>query len=229
MAARRAGARRTAIWQALLLVLGLLVFAGLIYAVGLWAVLDVLKHLGWLTPLIVLPYFTSYLVDSIGWWWILRHEFDASPENLRRAPHLLQLFSMRAAGEAVNAITPTVYLGGEPVKAWLLQRLGIALASALASVLVSKTALMLTQGGYVFLGLLVALHGWRPAVLLPLAAAVGVLLGVLTFGCLIGVQRRGLFVSLLGLSRRWDRAPGAPGRVGGGRARPGCPPAGFLR
>lgn len=203
MAATHAGARRAVPWQALFLVLGLLVFAGLIYGVGLWAILDVLKHLGWLTPLIVLPYFTSYFVDSVGWWWILRRDFDPSPAERRPEPHLLQLFSMRAAGEAVNAITPTAYLGGEPVKAWLLQRLGIPLAPALASVLVSKTALMLTQGGYVFLGLLVALHRWRPAVPLPLAAAVGVLLGVLTFGFLIGVQRRGLFVPLLGLSRRW--------------------------
>ncbi len=192
-------------WQAVFLVLGLLVFAGLLYGVGLLAILDVLEHLGWLTPLIVLPYVTSYLADSIGWWWILRREFDASRGNPRRAPHLLQLFGMRAAGEAVNAITPTAYLGGEPLKAWLLQRYDIPLAPALASVLVSKTALMLTQGGYVFLGLLVALHRWRPAVPLSLAVAVGLLLGILAFGLMIGAQRRGLFGSLLVLVRRWSR------------------------
>lgn len=204
MPTERAGARRAAIWQALFLVLGLVVFAGLIYGVGLGAILDVLGHLGWLTPLIALPYFTSYLVDSIGWWWILRYEFNASPGNPRRPPHLLHLFAVRAAGEAVNAVTPTAYLGGEPLKAWLLQRCGIPLAPALASVLVSKTALILTQGGYVFLGLLVALHRWRPAIPLSLAAAVGLLLGILTFGLLIGAQRRGLFGSLLALVRRWS-------------------------
>ncbi len=112
--------------------------------------------------------------------------------------------SRGAAGEAVNAITPTAYLGGEPIKAWLLQRRGIPLAPALASVLVSKTALMLTQGGYVFLGLLVVLHRWRPAIPLPLAAGVGLLLGILTFGLIIGAQRRGLFGSLLALVRRWS-------------------------
>ena len=204
MAEKRVGARRTAAWQALLLVLGLLVFAGLIYGVGPRAILDVLGHLGWLTPLIVIPYFTSYLVDSLGWWWILRHDFTASPRNPGPSPHLLQLFAMRAAGEAVNAVTPTAYLGGEPLKAWLLQRYGISLAPALASVLVSKTALMLTQGVFVFLGLLIALHRWWPAIPLPLAAAVGLLLGVLTFGGMIGAQRRGLFGFLLGLTRRWS-------------------------
>jgi putative membrane protein len=204
MAAEWARSRRTAGWQGLFLILGLLVFAGLIYGVGLRAVLDVLEHLGWLTPLFVLPYFTSYLVDSIGWWWILRHEFSITRGDPRPAPHLLQLFAMRAAGEAVNAITPTAYLGGEPLKAWLLQRYGIPLAPALASVLVSKTALMLTQGGYVFLGLLVALHRWQPGIPLPLAAVVGLLLGVLSFCLMVGAQRRGLFGSLLALLRRWS-------------------------
>jgi uncharacterized membrane protein YbhN (UPF0104 family) len=69
---------------------------------------------------------------------------------------------------------------------------------------VSKTALMLTQGGFVFLGLLLALHHWRSAIPLPVAAGVGLLLGILIFGVLIGVQRRGLFGLLLGLSRRWS-------------------------
>lgn len=204
MPGKRAGGRRTAAWQAVCLSLGLLAFAGLIYGVGPRAILNVLERLGWLTPLIVIPYFASYAVDSLGWWWILRHDFDASPRNPRPAPHLLQLFALRAAGEAVNAITPTAYLGGEPLKAWLLQRYGLGLVPALASVLVSKTALMLTQGGFVFLGLLIALHRWRPAIPLPVAAAAGVLLGALTFGLMIAAQRRGLFAFLLALSRRWS-------------------------
>lgn len=204
MPGNRAGRRRTVGWQVLFLILGVLVFAGLIYEVGLRAILDVLEHLGWLTPLIVLPYLTSYLLDNIGWWWILRREFDALSGNPRPAPRLLQLFGMRAAGEAVNAITPTAYLGGEPLKAWLLQRYGIPLAPALASVLISKTALMLTQGGYVLLGLLVALHRWRPAVPLSLAAAAGLLIGILTFALMVGAQRCHLFGSLLALLRRWS-------------------------
>jgi uncharacterized protein (TIRG00374 family) len=204
MTRRRPGAWRAAPWQALFLGLGLLLFAGLIYGVGLTAIRDVLVRLGWLTPVIAIPYFASYFVDSLGWWWILRRGFEVPAGNCGPAPRLLQLFAIRAAGEAVNAITPTAYLGGEPLKAWLLQRHGISLVSGLASVLVSKTALMLTQGAFVFLGLLVALHHGRSAIPLPVAAAVGLSLGILTFGLLIGVQRRGLFSLLLGLSRRWS-------------------------
>ena len=195
-------ARRPEVWQAVFLALGLGVFAMLIYGVGLRAVLSALGRLGWLTPLVVIPYLTSYLVDSIGWWWILRPDLHPSPGKPGRAPHLLQLFAIRAAGEAVNAVTPTAYLGGEPLKAWLLQRYGVSLVSALASVIVSKTALMLTQGGFVFLGLLVALRKWHAAIPLPVAAVGGIVLCVLVFGLIIGIQRRGLFGFLLGLSRR---------------------------
>ena len=194
--------RRKAAWQVVLLALGLLLFAGLIYRVGLTAVLEALQRLGWLTPLVVIPYFTSYFVDSIGWLWVLRRGFPPAAGN--PAPGLLQVFAIRAAGEAVNGITPTAYLGGEPLKAWLLQQHGVPLVPGLASVLVSKTALMLTQGGFVFLGALIALHRWRSEIPLPAAAVLGLLLGALTFGLLIGVQRRGLFGILLGISRRWS-------------------------
>ncbi len=202
MASSQSRVRRTAVWQAAFLVLGLLLFAALIYGVGLTAVLEALQRLGWLTPLIVIPYFTSYFVDSIGWMWVLRRCF--APPGGNPAPGLLKLFTIRAAGEAVNGITPTAYLGGEPLNAWLLQQHGVPLEPGLASVLVSKTALMLTQGGFVFLGVLVALQHWRSEIPLPVAALIGLLLGGLTFGLIIGVQHRGLFGILLGISRRWS-------------------------
>jgi len=195
---------RAFLWQTLFLVLGFLVLAALIHEVGLAAIFNVLEHLGWLTPLIVLPYLCSYLLDNIGWWWILRREFATLPGNPHRPPDMLQLFGMRAAGEAVNAITPTAYLGGEPLKAWLLQRYNIPFAPALASALVSKTALLLTQGCYVFIALLVALHRWWPAFPLFLAAAVGIAFGILAFRLMIGAQRRDLFGSLLAFLRRWS-------------------------
>jgi putative membrane protein len=188
-------------WQFVFLVLGLALFALLVYGVGLGAVLRAFHRLGWLTPLIVLPYISAALVDSAGWQWVLSRCFTREVE--RAAPPLPRLFAIRAAGEAVNAITPTAYLGGEPVKAWLLRQYGIPLVPGLASVFVSKTALMLTQGGYVLLGLLVALQQWQPAIPLPLAATVGALLCILTGILLVGVQRRGLFRFLLGFSRRW--------------------------
>ena len=62
---------------------------------------------------------------------------------------------------------------------------------------------MLTQAVFVLLGLLIALHAWRPAVPLPLAVLVGAALVGLVAAGMIGVQRRSPFTLLLALSRRW--------------------------
>src|SRR5512138_3091021 len=87
-------------WQYLLLAAGLFLFALLVYAADPRAVLRTLAHLGWLTPFLALPYLTSYAVDSIGWWWVLSHKLGQR-SGVWRSPHLLRLFGIRAAGEAV--------------------------------------------------------------------------------------------------------------------------------
>jgi uncharacterized protein (TIRG00374 family) len=194
----------TRLWQCVCLGLGLGLFVLLVYAIGFGAILQAFHRLGPLTPLILVPYLAVYCVDSLGWWWVLSRCLAPSGGNRRTVPRAGTLFAVRAAGEAVNAMTPTAYLGGEPVKAWLLRKDGVPLAPSFASVLLSKTALMLTQGIFVLVGLLVALHRWRPAMSLPLFALIGLLLGGGLAVLLIGAQRRGLFGLLLDLSRRWS-------------------------
>jgi putative membrane protein len=189
-------------WELLLLGGGLLLFAALFYAANPAEVARQLRQLGWLTVLAVLPYFTAYAVDTLGWWWVLTRAFAAP--GACRVPSLPRLFALRAAGEAINGITPTAYLGGEPLKAWLLRRHGVPLAPGLASALASKTALMLTQGLFVFLGVLIAIQAWRPSVPLPLVVGIGLALMALVGAAMIGVQRRRPFTVLLAVSRRWS-------------------------
>jgi putative membrane protein len=188
-------------WELALPAAGLLLLALLVYAAGPGAIADQLRRLGWSVLPAFLPYVAVYTVDTLGWWWILRRAFAA--EAAGHLPSIPGLFAVRAAGEAVNAVTPTAYLGGEPVKAWLLRRRGVPLAPAFASALVSKTALMLTQGVFVFLGLLIGIQRWG-SLPLPLALALGLALVGLLAAALIGLQRRSPFTLLLGLSRRWS-------------------------
>jgi hypothetical protein len=56
------------------------------------------------------------------------------------------------AGEAVNSVTPTATLGGEPVKAHLLRAYGVPLSDGLASIVVAKTALTIAQSMFTALG-----------------------------------------------------------------------------
>ncbi len=193
---------RGARWQLLLLIVGLGLFGFLIYAAGPAGIFRTFRHLGWLTPLVVLPYLTSYVLDTLGWWWVLSRCFVDATDAPLPMPSFGRLFALRAAGEAVNAITPTAYFGGEPVKAWLLSRRGVPIARGLASVLVSKTALILTQGLFVLLGLLVALGRWQTSVPMWAAAMFGSALALLVAVVVIGIQRYGLFTLLLSLSRR---------------------------
>jgi putative membrane protein len=57
------------------------------------------------------------------------------------------------AGEAVNSVTPTAAVGGEPVKAQLLRGYGVPGSDAAASVVIAKTALVVSQAAFVLLGL----------------------------------------------------------------------------
>ena len=97
---------RGARWQLLLLIVGLGLFGLLIYAAGPAGVFRTFRHLGWLTPLVVLPYLASYVLDTLGWWWVLSRIFVGPADAPLPMPSFGQLFALRAAGEAVNAITP---------------------------------------------------------------------------------------------------------------------------
>jgi uncharacterized protein (TIRG00374 family) len=106
------------------------------------------------------------------------------------------------AGEAVNSLTPTATVGGEPVKAHLLRGFGVPATDGLASVVIARTALVASQAMFVALGTaaLFLLLG-RPAT----AAVWSVVLGVATAAfvtLLVRVQRRGLAEATWRLAHR---------------------------
>jgi uncharacterized protein (TIRG00374 family) len=68
------------------------------------------------------------------------------------------LFRARLAGEAVNYVTPTASIGGEPVKAWILSRRhGVPMQEGMASVVIAKTTFTFSMLLFVAIGLAVAL------------------------------------------------------------------------
>jgi uncharacterized protein (TIRG00374 family) len=107
----------------------------------------------------------------------------------------------RLAGEAVNHLTPTANLGGEPVKVYMLRAHGLTTEAGLASVVVAKTALTVSQIIFILLGIPLLLYrlGWIQQswwILVPLL--------ILAYGfvtLLIRWQRYGL----MSMSIRWLR------------------------
>jgi uncharacterized protein (TIRG00374 family) len=176
-------------------------FLGLVWHIGPERILHTLGALGFLSVIVILlPSLLMYLIEAQAWRMTLGRYARFVP--------FWRLFLIRTAGELVNMTTPTAYVGGEPLKAYLLKRSGVPLVDGLASVVIAKTTMTIAQ--VIFILLSIALAFWYAGLsggsqkLSLMAALVSV--GLLLFGTVVFVtiQRRGLFAGLLGLLR-WSR------------------------
>lgn len=175
-------------WRLLLAIGGLGILAAIVYGAGTEAIVTHLLALGWAAPLILLPYAVNALIDGAALGLPL-------PRSSRISAW--RLAALRIAGEAINNITPTAYLGGEPVKVQLMRGQGIGGTDAVAAVVVAKTALVVSQIVFVVSGLVVLLLRLEDASY-PIATAIACILGGIAFVVgLVEIQRRGL-VALVG-------------------------------
>lgn len=148
----------------------------LLWDTGLDAVGQCFSRMGWGLLLVLVPYTLASLCDTQGWRTIL-HAISPTQVSVPR------LWMVRLAGEAVNSAAPTG-VGGEPVKVLMLRDDGVAGADGAASVVVSRTSLVLGQSVLVTIGVvLLLLRLGRPwgaagmlALLLGLAAVFGLAL-----------------------------------------------------
>ena len=140
-------------WVRPLLVLsGLAVVAYLVARIGPEAILSSFVTLGWRLPLVLtFPYVLAALVDTIAWRLLLP---GPVPLGL--------VFRARLAGEAVNLATPTMAVGGEPLKAFLL-RPHVPVLHGLVSVIADKTTIVAGQIVFLALGLLAARSALPPS------------------------------------------------------------------
>jgi len=131
-----------------LFVLGIGVAAYLI-AQHAGTVRESLTRVGWGFGIYLAASFVVYALDTWGWRLAFTHEM----------PHISfgRLFSIRMAGEAVNKVTPLASMGGEPLKAYLLNRCGAPSGEALASVAVAKNVMTLAQIAFIFVGVGISL------------------------------------------------------------------------
>lgn len=182
---------------------GLALLGLLVWNVGFSDILTRLRAIGWNAPLILMPYLGIAWCDAKGWAYAI-----PSTSPARHAP-TWRISLARLAGEAINNLTPTANVGGEPVKAYLLRSHGLSPDAGLASVVAAKTALTIAQVIFILLGLPLFLYrlGWVREgwwLLIPLLA--------LAYGfaaVLVRWQRQGLMgMAIRGLQRvlpRWQR------------------------
>jgi glycosyltransferase 2 family protein len=186
------------VWRYLLLALGVLTLGLLVWHIGPDRIYDAAVRVGPGALLVILiPSFMMYVFEAYGW------RLTLGPAAARIA--FWKILTIRTAGEVVNMTTPTAYVGGEPLKAYLLQRHQVSLVEGLASVVIAKTIMTLAQVLFILVG--IALAFWTlgssgssaqigAAALLTTAL---VFFGVTAF---IFVQKRGLFIWLLQTVRK---------------------------
>jgi uncharacterized protein (TIRG00374 family) len=176
------------------LIVGLAALVGIVLHIGLDPISHTLSQLGFLHfGIILLPMIVVYGLEALGWRLTLGSH--------ARKVGFMRVFAIRMAGETVNVTTPTAYVGGEPLKAYLLKRYGVPMVDGLASVITAKTTMTLAQVLFILLGLALAFwiighsgHYW---------VAMLVSLGVLAFGVglFVLLQRHGIGMGLLGMVR----------------------------
>lgn len=158
---------------------GLAVVGYLIAQIGPAAIWSSFVTLGWRLPLVLIfPYVLAAALDTVAWRVLVP---GPVPFGL--------IFRARLAGEAVNLATPTMAVGGEPLKAYLL-RPHVSLIDGFVSVIADKTTMVVGQIFFLAAGLFAARAMAPSGRLVPIMT---VLLGVeiLAIGGFVLVQASG--------------------------------------
>jgi hypothetical protein len=84
----------------MVLLLGLGLFGWFIHRTGPAEVFANVSRLGWLAPVVLVPYFFVYVLDTWGW-------YLAFGGYAAVRPSYLTLFRVRWAGESINNVIPS--------------------------------------------------------------------------------------------------------------------------
>lgn len=191
VAGRRAGAwmkRRHSFLQAAFLLLGGALFVHWVASFGTRELLDTLLGLPvsvWAGLLAL--YAANFACDVRAWQLVFRSSLCARTK-------FSELYVIRMAGEALNAVTPGVDIGGEPLKHLLcVKRLGIPRRDAFVSIVVARTTLL--AGTVMFIlaaASIAAVSRAFPAEIKVRILASAWLIGLVSFG-VYWIQKRGVF------------------------------------
>ena len=156
------------------------------------------KGLGWWAAVVVLPYALVFSIDTLGWRLTFTHEIAA---QLRYRT----MWYVRLAGEAVNNVIPSMYIGGEATKVYLLHKRGVPVANTTAAAVRSKTAQSVAQSTFVAIAALVAAVALSPEMTTAKYIFGGMAVtGFVIMALLFKLQAQGMFMTMLG----WVRSLG---------------------
>ena len=183
--------------KAALFFLGALTLSFLIWHIGIERIYAAVAELSpTAMAAILLPSLLMYVLEAYGWLVTLGAWAKDVP--------FWRVLAIRTAGEVVNMTTPTAYMGGEPLKAYLLKRQGVPLVEGLASVVTAKTTMTIAQILFIICGIglgfwLLGSEGSAGQTIIAGLISVGLL--VFGVGAFVIVQRQGMFTWILKVLR----------------------------
>ncbi len=175
----------------LFLIVGCAILITLIYKVGPSTVYHHLSDLKWKIIFLILPYLLVFSLDTLGW----KYAFTNSKISFKN------LFIIRLAGESVNLIVPSATFAGEPVKAYFLKRHNISMVDGMASVVISRAIMTITQIIFVMIGVVFLLYKLNVSGTRLTSSIAIILLGIPIIIFIVFIQKHGLFTFLLKLLR----------------------------
>lgn len=169
--------------RAVYALIGVLLLAAVLWDTDLAQAWAYLRQVGWWALAILAVYMFAFVLDCAAWLLTL-------PGGQRNMRWLYRLWKVRMVGEAINNATPLATLGGEPIKAMLLNRLyGIDYPQGFASVVATRTVILIAMVVFFALGFAMALQSPALSVAYKLVAGAGLAAFVAGIGGLFVVQR----------------------------------------
>ncbi len=181
----------------LFLLIGAVALGLLVRKIGVDTILQNMAALGWRFVPILSIGFGWYVLYTFAWMQFL-HRLDSSIG-------FWELFRIKITGEAVNTMTPANFIGGDPMRIYLLKKNFPVLEGA-ASVVVDRTLHSVAILVVVLLGIIVSFFTfdrlWDVSDNIVYGVPSALIVAVLFMALILIHQRRGLFGLMLTICRR---------------------------
>jgi uncharacterized protein (TIRG00374 family) len=130
-------------------------------------------------------YLVAYLVISVLIAFFLTLKWAVVLDAQGHSVPLHRLFAYRLVGYSVNYLTPTMHVGSEPIRAYLLKREGIPTDDAVSNVIIDKSVELATNAVFFFFGALLLLQSVLVSGGMKIAMLCASLVGMLLLGMFI--------------------------------------------
>lgn len=176
------------------LAIGGILLVILIRKIGIDTIVSNISSLGWrFLPILSISAFW-YILYTAAWLQFLHRLSDGI--------HFLDLFRIKIMGEAVNTLTPVNFIGGDPMRIYLLRR-NFPISEGAASVVVDRTLHSIAILLVVMLGIIVSFLTFdRLPANIKFGVPIAMMVSIAFMAFIFIHQRRGFFGLILNACRK---------------------------